>query len=622
LPGLLVVLSAACSHESDPEVAVKAVPRTDSHQQAVVPSSGSPTIVSAAETPSVSLSRIGMVHPTLHEDVQVGRWSTEVFSDQAAEQLKQLQRLLESQLAISPTDVDFIAHPEFRCSDLVASDCAPVFQDASLHVQRATRPSATTKYHGAAGFADALRQLLAAFEHTANRRASFKVVRVEAAAPDTRTVVSFQLVGDSAKGILQHSATWECIWAAADTDTTDKPPRLRTVTLLAEERTSGSAMDLFRDCTEAVLHQAGSFQSQLMQGTDYWLSRIEQRYGIEASGWHGLAIGDVDGDGLDDLYVCQPGGLPNRLYQQQPDGSARDISSDAGVDFWDHSHAALFLDLDNDGDQDLVVATALGLLFLENDGRMRFRLRATKLCPEAMPFTLAAADYDQDGDVDLFAACYSPRMSAVTNGLLARPIPYHDANNGGRNCLFRNEGHWRFVDVTKQVGLDQNNRRFSLAAAWEDYDNDGDPDLYVANDYGRNNLYRNDGGRFTDVAQAAGVEDISAGMSVSWGDYNGDGQMDLYVSNMWSSAGQRVTYQRQFLPSTTEETRSNFRRHARGNSLFMNMGDGTFSDVSDDAGVTMGRWAWGSTFVDLNNDGREDLVVANGFITGEDTKDL
>jgi len=178
------------------------------------------------------------------------------------------------------------------------------------------------------------------------------------------------------------------------------------------------------------------------------------------------------------------------------------------------------------------------------------------------------------------------------------------------------------------LGLDVNNRRFSFAASWEDYDNDGDPDLYVANDYGRNNLYRNDRGeegrhQFVDVAAEAGVEDISAGMAVSWGDYDADGWMDLYVSNMWSSAGNRVAYQRQFQSGAEAETLAAMQRHARGNSLFRNLGNGTFEDVSVSQGVTLGRWAWGSRFVDLNSDGWEDLVVANGFITQpDDTGDL
>jgi hypothetical protein len=187
--------------------------------------------------------------------------------------------------------------------------------------------------------------------------------------------------------------------------------------------------------------------------------------------------------------------------------------------------------------------------------------------------------------------------------------------------LFRNDGG-TFRDVTQLVGLHHNNRRFSMAAAWEDYDNDGDVDLYVANDYGRNNLYRNDAGRFRDVAAEAGVEDISAGMSVAWGDVNGDGWMDLYVSNMFSSAGSRIAYQRRFQATEDEQVRAAFQRHARGNSLFLNSGDGTFADASVDAKVTMGRWAWGSQFVDLNNDSWQDIVVANGFITQADPGDL
>ena len=138
-------------------------------------------------------------------------------------------------------------------------------------------------------------------------------------------------------------------------------------------------------------------------------------------------------------------------------------------------------------------------------------------------------------------------------------MPYHDANNGVRNYLLENHGSWEFRDVTAQVGLEQNNRRFSYAASWEDFDNDGDPDLYVANDFGRNNLYRNDSGRFVDVAGQAGVEDISAGMSVTWGDYNQDGLLDIYISNMFSSAGNRITYQRQFKEELADGQRTSRR---------------------------------------------------------------
>ena len=155
-----------------------------------------------------------------------------------------------------------------------------------------------------------------------------------------------------------------------------------------------------------------------------------------------------------------------------------------------------------------------------------------------------------------------------------------------------------------------------------DFDVDGDVDLYVANDFGRNNLYRNQQGRFIDVAAAAGVEDTGSGMSVSWADYNRDGWMDVYVGNMFSSAGSRITHNPKFKPGTTQGDLEGFRRHARGNTLFENKGDGTFIDRGVESGTMMGRWAWGSMFVDINNDAWEDLVVANGYITTDDTGDL
>jgi len=337
-------------------------------------------------------------------------------------------------------------------------------------------------------------------------------------------------------------------------------------------------------------------------------------------GWQGLAIGDVNGDGLDDLYICQPGGLPKRLFIQNADGTATERSAEAGVDWLESTHAALLVDMDNDGDQDLLLSIEEGILFLVNDGMGHFKVGAARPIPAAIPYSLAAADYDEDGDLDLYVCCYNSRRGVDRHLVFARPVPYHDANNGGPNVLLRNDGNWRFREVTKQVGLDVNNRRFSYAAAWEDYDNDGDLDLFVANDFGRKNLYRNEGGHFRDLAAEAGAEDIGPGMSAAWGDYDNDGFMDIYASNMFSSAGNRITHQEKFQPAASELARAQLRRHARGNTLLRNLGNGTFQDV--EAGVTMGRWAWGSLFVDLNNDGWQDLLVLNGFITQEDSSDL
>ena len=179
-----------------------------------------------------------------------------------------------------------------------------------------------------------------------------------------------------------------------------------------------------------------------------------------------------------------------------------------------------------------------------------------------------------------------------------------------------------FDDVTEAVGLNKNNSRFTMAAAWEDLDSDGDADLYVANDFGRNCWYRNDQGQFNDFASDANVEDIASGMSVSFGDFNHDGQFDIYVSNMFSTAGQRTTTQNQYKKSFDSTDLSKLQRLARGNTLFRKSHDQTFTDVSLDANVNMGRWAWGSMFVDVDNDSWDDLLVANGFLTTSDTGDM
>lgn len=376
-----------------------------------------------------------------------------------------------------------------------------------------------------------------------------------------------------------------------------------------------------------MLNDDRSFREQLAFGLNHWLGRVERVHGIHAFARWGIALGDLNGDGLDDVYVCQTGGLPNRLYLHKSDGTATECAHRVGVDWLDHTSSALFVDLNNDGHQDLVVATTTGLVVMANDGAGGLVVRATLAPADNDPHGLSASDYDGDGDLDLYLCTEFANRQTMRN---ESPVGfvYHDANDGGANVLYRNDitagtnGPWEFTDVTRETGLDVNNRRHSLAAAWEDYDNDGDPDLYVANDYGQDCLYRNDNGSFIDVAPEAGVVDFGSGMSVSWGDYNRDGWMDLYVGNMFSAAGNRITRQDNFKPRADDGLRAIYTRFAKGNSLFQNSVAGIFQDVGGAASVEMGRWAWSSVFADLNNDGWEDLLVANGYITTEDTDDL
>jgi hypothetical protein len=220
----------------------------------------------------------------------------------------------------------------------------------------------------------------------------------------------------------------------------------------------------------------------------------------------------------------------------------------------------------------------------------------------------------------LYVGRYWP--TSEDRGEIPIPVPYFDGQNGGRNVLLRNAGDWRFEDVTAATGLDEHNTRYTMAAAWEDIDDDGDVDLYVANDFGKNCLYENRAGTFRNIAPTAQVEDIASGMSVSFADFDHDGHLDIYVSNMFSSAGNRVAYQRRYAEHFDAEGTANVRRMARGNSLFRNLGDRTFADVSVASRTTMGRWAWGSLFADLNNDSWDDLLVLNGNITAEKPGDL
>ncbi len=551
-------------------------------------------------------------------------WSSEVFSDVAGARLKKLGKLLEHGEPIRPMSIARFLDDGFRSTPLRPEKLGQAFADRAFTVRRAGSEarSAAPSLDGVS-FASQLLEGLLPCESPRDVHTRFKVVGVELeeSRGRGRTAVLAQVSGRHGEGAFQVKTTWDVLWTGADPG---DDPRILEIRVRDYEEisTRAPAGPMFADCTEAVLSGSPAFDSQLRPGIDHWLERVDIRFGLDVGGWQGLAIADVNGDGLDDVYVSQPGGLPNRLFVQNADGTATETSAAAHVDWLESSHGSLFVDLDNDGDQDLLAGVDHGVMIEENDGSGRFRPRRALHLPAALPYSIAAADYDDDGDLDFYVCCYNRRHDTDQHLVFARPVPYHDANNGGRNVLFRNEGSYRFTDMTVRAGLDSNNRRFSYAASWEDYDDDGDPDLYVANDFGRNNLYRNDGGSFVDVAKAAGVEDISPGMSASWGDYDNDGKMDLYVSNMFSSAGNRITAQSRFHAGTTAETRAQFRRHARGNTLLRNLGNGKFEDVSEDTGVVIGRWAWGSRFLDLNNDGWEDILVTNGFVTQGDADDL
>ena len=557
-------------------------------------------------------------------DANQDDWETEVLNETAQDQFAEIGRFIEHPEEIDLQRIAPLVTDDFACQVLRPAKLVEILADDNLVVRRPLAESApdegdlSAAYRRAEGLVEALQHLAEALDKGQDRRVKFKLFRIEKAKHFFSTRSFFEASARTDDEGVQLNAIWHCRWRIPEMGTSERP-RLEWISIEQFEEVVVRAKrgQLFVDCTEAVLGANDSYRTQVLPGLDQWVQRMDNTTGMSIFGYHGVTVGDVNGDGREDIYVCDSGGLPNRLYVQQPNGTLTDVSAEAGVDFLDHSTSSLLIDLDNDGDQDLAVVMRNRLLISANDGSGRFTPRG-RFNVVSSPRSICAADYDGDGDLDIYLCGYS---AGYDRKLLPAPLPYHDAHNGGRNTLLRNDGNFVFFDATAESGLDTNNSRFSFAAAWEDYDNDGDLDLYVANDFGRNNLYRNEGGHFTDVAAEFQIEDIASGMSVSWGDYNRDGWMDVYVANMFSAAGSRVTYQRRFGADKADQTVADTRRMARGNSLFANRG-GYFDDVSVEAGVTMGRWAWASNFADINNDGWLDLVVANGFITTQDTGDL
>jgi tetratricopeptide (TPR) repeat protein len=388
----------------------------------------------------------------------------------------------------------------------------------------------------------------------------------------------------------------------------------------SEEMASVTHGPGFIDVTSQALKGTESYAGQMLRGTDYWRTVLDGACGIDVYGNNGVAAGDFDNDGFDDLYVCQPAGVPNLLYRNRGDGTFEDVTEKSGVGVLDSTACALFADFENKGVQDLLVVCGSGPLLFMNQGNGTFSLKRDAFKfgrPPQGTFTHAAvADYDRDGRLDIYFCLYSYYLGLEQYHY---PVPYFDARNGPPNFLLHNEGNATFVDRTDAAGLNAENDRYSFACAWGDHAGNGLPDLYVANDFGRSNLYRNnDDGTFTAVSAEAKVDDPGAGMSAGWSDFDNDGKQDIYVANMWSAAGQRVSEQKIFHEKAPENVRALYRRHARGNSLYHNEGDGKFQNISQQAGVEMGRWSWCSDFFDFDHDGYPDLYVANGYISGPD----
>ena len=538
-----------------------------------------------------------------------------------------------SDLLQSPQDVraiETVITPDFSGTSLQPVDSRLVRSGSTLEVHE-------NKFNAQANlgrdvFLQEWRTAMSVFSKIVT--AEFQVTSISARSSSPQfparlqTRVRYELVG-TGSGFYreQRVGYWDLEWKGSSASATQGEFRLRNWRALDETR-SRSAVPVFADIAALALGGNSSYSAQLLRGVDYWRTVLDGACGIDIYGHNGVSAVDIDNDGFDDLYVCQPAGLPNRLYRNRGDGTFEDITEASGLGILENTACAHFADFNNDGRQDVVVVRASGPLLFLNQGGGKFRQMPDAFRfanPPQGTFTGAAvADYDRDGWLDIYFCLYAYYQGTDQ---YKYPIPYHDAENGPPNFMMRSNRDGTFRDVTAESRLNQNNTRYSFCCGWNDYNRDGWPDLYVVNDFGRKNLYRNNGdGTFTDVAAQAGVEDIGAGMSVCWFDYDNDGTEDLYVADMWSAAGERISSQEIFKKDAPQEVRTLYRKHAMGNSLFRNAGLTTsgsgFEDRTSSAGVGMGRWAWSSDVFDFDHDGFPDLYITNGMVSGTSRQDL
>ena len=390
----------------------------------------------------------------------------------------------------------------------------------------------------------------------------------------------------------------------------------------AQLRTTGD-FDVFHDFrfTDRVAESGITFVHRIVSDAGRTYKAVHYDHG------NGIAVADVDGDGLDDLYFVTQVGA-NGLWRNLGGGRFEDVTEAAGVGVADRiGVAASFADIDNDGDPDLYVTTVRGgnVLF-ENDGAGTFRdiTAAAGLGYVGHSSGAVFFDYDRDGRLDLFLT----NVGVYTTDLIGGDgYRYYvgfeeDAFRGHlfperteRSLLFRNEGGNRFADVSDATGLVD--RRWSGDATPLDVNGDGWTDLYVLNMQGRRrSTTRTSGG----PASRRGAARCSPGprggaMGVAVLDFNNDGRLDIYVTDMHSDMSQEVgpaDEKRKAVMIWDPEMVGDGSTSLWGNAFFLNLGSGRFREVSDEIGAE-NYWPWGPSAGDLNADGYEDLFVASSM---------
>jgi len=328
----------------------------------------------------------------------------------------------------------------------------------------------------------------------------------------------------------------------------------------------------------------------------------------------GVAIGDYDGDGRPDVFIVSKTGACH-LFRNLGDDHFSDVTRQAGLDetsdqakVW--KQGVTFVDINNDGKLDLYICrfNAPNLLYInQGDGTFKEMAHAYGLDVVDACGMASFADYDRDGWLDVYIA---------TNLLDVNKSP-----KGQRGYLFHNNGNGTFTNVTDLAGIRGETQ--SHSATWWDFDGDGWPDLYVANDYGLpDKLYRNNhDGTFADAIDEAVPHTSFASMGSDTGDVNNDGRIDLLVADMAGTTHEKFMRNEADVRSrqTNPEGRGRTTLKYGHNALLLNTGTGHFLEAAFLAGLAATDWTWSVRWEDFDNDGRLDLFVTNGMIVEQNT---
>lgn len=367
------------------------------------------------------------------------------------------------------------------------------------------------------------------------------------------------------------------------------------------------ALKKFGFYLEPINQQAGIDFRHLAPELDPKLKHIEPQI---ASMGASVSVVDFDQDGWDDLYFTNSRqGSQNALYRNLHNGKFENVAAQVGLaDLNDSatgvSMGAVWGDYDNDGYPDvLIYKWGKPELFHNDHGKRFVNVTDSSGLPAWVNANCAIwFDFNNDGLLDLFiGGYYSEKLNLFhTATTKVMPESFRYANNGGRKYLLENMGNGKFKDVTEQYGL--NSTRWVLAAGAADLNGDGYPDLFIADDYNVNELYINDHGkRFIEVGHQSGIGNIpKSGMCVAFGDINNTGKIGIYNTTI-TEKGILVQSNNYWQP-TDESTNNNYPNYV---------------NLAQLAGIDNAGWSYGAQFGDLNNDGYQDLYVANGFISAK-----